>query len=204
MALQVLISRCQGKKSCLVRASTREFGDPCYSGTRKYLSVIYTCGEFRPSFCVHQAAALAHWWGILSPLYLNWTEIWGNVLSLSDCKACATNMAHAALWMQCLHLVIIELKIQCLNQPMPEPFTRSSISTFLLSCEETGVLLIVLNLFLHCIYGTKKNLMQLFIFNVQSHDSCEKVAPTNTIILKLLWCFTCVLCPWAIPDLSRL
>uniref|UniRef100_H3D426 Eva-1 homolog A, regulator of programmed cell death n=1 Tax=Tetraodon nigroviridis TaxID=99883 RepID=H3D426_TETNG len=43
-ALQVLTSRCQGKKSCLVRASTREFGDPCYSGTRKYLSVIYTCG----------------------------------------------------------------------------------------------------------------------------------------------------------------
>ncbi|XP_024912720.1 protein eva-1 homolog C isoform X1 [Cynoglossus semilaevis] len=43
MALQVLTSRCQGKTSCLVRASTREFGDPCYSGTRKYLSVIYTC-----------------------------------------------------------------------------------------------------------------------------------------------------------------
>ncbi|XP_028296066.1 protein eva-1 homolog C isoform X1 [Gouania willdenowi] len=43
VALQVLTSRCQGKKNCLVRASTREFGDPCYSGTRKYLSVIYTC-----------------------------------------------------------------------------------------------------------------------------------------------------------------
>ncbi|XP_074541150.1 protein eva-1 homolog C isoform X2 [Halichoeres trimaculatus] len=42
-ALQILTARCQGKKSCLVRASTREFGDPCYSGTRKYLSVIYTC-----------------------------------------------------------------------------------------------------------------------------------------------------------------
>uniref|UniRef100_A0A3Q4BIT0 SUEL-type lectin domain-containing protein n=1 Tax=Mola mola TaxID=94237 RepID=A0A3Q4BIT0_MOLML len=45
VALQVLTARCQGKKSCLVRASTRDFGDPCYSGTRKYLSVIYTCGE---------------------------------------------------------------------------------------------------------------------------------------------------------------
>uniref|UniRef100_A0A3B5B5S8 SUEL-type lectin domain-containing protein n=1 Tax=Stegastes partitus TaxID=144197 RepID=A0A3B5B5S8_9TELE len=45
VALQVLTSRCQGKKSCLVRASTRDFGDPCYAGTRKYLSVIYTCGE---------------------------------------------------------------------------------------------------------------------------------------------------------------
>ncbi|XP_055729193.1 protein eva-1 homolog C-like isoform X1 [Salvelinus fontinalis] len=43
VALQVLMARCQGKRSCLVRASTREFGDPCYSGTRKYLSVIYTC-----------------------------------------------------------------------------------------------------------------------------------------------------------------
>ncbi|XP_075940922.1 protein eva-1 homolog C isoform X2 [Anarhichas minor] len=43
VALQVLTARCQGKKSCLVRASTRNFGDPCYSGTRKYLSVIYTC-----------------------------------------------------------------------------------------------------------------------------------------------------------------
>ncbi|XP_072217849.1 protein eva-1 homolog C [Leuresthes tenuis] len=43
VALQVLTARCQGKKSCLVRASTRDFGDPCYAGTRKYLSVIYTC-----------------------------------------------------------------------------------------------------------------------------------------------------------------
>ncbi|KAG7254198.1 hypothetical protein CRUP_028944 [Coryphaenoides rupestris] len=43
VALQVVMGRCQGKKSCLVRASTRDFGDPCYSGTRKYLSVIYTC-----------------------------------------------------------------------------------------------------------------------------------------------------------------
>ncbi|CAG03639.1 unnamed protein product [Tetraodon nigroviridis] len=59
-ALQVLTSRCQGKKSCLVRASTREFGDPCYSGTRKYLSVIYTCGEFGPSPRGHRRATLAH------------------------------------------------------------------------------------------------------------------------------------------------
>ncbi|XP_061890977.1 protein eva-1 homolog C [Entelurus aequoreus] len=43
IALQVVTSSCQGKKSCAVRASSREFGDPCYSGTRKYLSVIYTC-----------------------------------------------------------------------------------------------------------------------------------------------------------------
>ncbi|KAM8831809.1 protein eva-1 homolog C isoform 1-T1 [Spinachia spinachia] len=43
VALQVLTARCQGKKSCLVRASTRDFGDPCYPATRKYLNVIYTC-----------------------------------------------------------------------------------------------------------------------------------------------------------------
>ncbi|KAF0023623.1 hypothetical protein F2P81_024253 [Scophthalmus maximus] len=47
VALHVLTARCQGKKSCLVRASTRDFGDPCYSGTRKYLSVIYTCDKKR-------------------------------------------------------------------------------------------------------------------------------------------------------------
>ncbi|XP_017267279.1 protein eva-1 homolog C isoform X1 [Kryptolebias marmoratus] len=41
--LQVLTAHCQGKKSCMVRASTKQFGDPCYAGTRKYLSVIYTC-----------------------------------------------------------------------------------------------------------------------------------------------------------------
>ncbi|XP_062858014.1 protein eva-1 homolog C [Trichomycterus rosablanca] len=42
-ALQVLTSRCQGKRTCVIRASILEFGDPCYAGTRKYLSVIYTC-----------------------------------------------------------------------------------------------------------------------------------------------------------------
>uniref|UniRef100_A0AAY5KMP5 SUEL-type lectin domain-containing protein n=1 Tax=Esox lucius TaxID=8010 RepID=A0AAY5KMP5_ESOLU len=44
-ALRVITGRCHGKQSCFIRASTREFGDPCYSGTRKYLSVIYTCGK---------------------------------------------------------------------------------------------------------------------------------------------------------------
>ncbi|KAL2082611.1 hypothetical protein ACEWY4_022429 [Coilia grayii] len=43
--LQVLTTRCQGRQSCSIRASSREFGDPCYAGTRKYLNVIYTCGE---------------------------------------------------------------------------------------------------------------------------------------------------------------
>uniref|UniRef100_A0A8C8D2W5 SUEL-type lectin domain-containing protein n=1 Tax=Oncorhynchus tshawytscha TaxID=74940 RepID=A0A8C8D2W5_ONCTS len=45
VALQVLTTRCQGKQSCFVQASTQAFGDPCYSGTRKYLSAIYACGE---------------------------------------------------------------------------------------------------------------------------------------------------------------
>ncbi|XP_022538970.1 protein eva-1 homolog C [Astyanax mexicanus] len=43
VALQVMTSRCQGRRTCVIRASVLEFGDPCYSGTRKYLSVIYTC-----------------------------------------------------------------------------------------------------------------------------------------------------------------
>ncbi|XP_046730066.1 protein eva-1 homolog C [Silurus meridionalis] len=42
-ALQVMTSRCQGKRTCVVQVSVQEFGDPCYTGTRKYLSVIYTC-----------------------------------------------------------------------------------------------------------------------------------------------------------------
>uniref|UniRef100_A0A8C6V2B0 SUEL-type lectin domain-containing protein n=1 Tax=Neogobius melanostomus TaxID=47308 RepID=A0A8C6V2B0_9GOBI len=45
VALQVLTSRCQGKQRCLLQASTRDFGEPCYPGTRKYLQVIYTCGK---------------------------------------------------------------------------------------------------------------------------------------------------------------
>ncbi len=49
VALQVMTSRCQGKRSCVVRASTQEFGDPCYHGTRKYLSIIHTCGELHTS-----------------------------------------------------------------------------------------------------------------------------------------------------------
>lgn len=59
VALQVLTSRCQGKQHCLVQASTKDFGEPCYPGTRKYLSVIYTCGRSLytcPYMCYHQRA----------------------------------------------------------------------------------------------------------------------------------------------------
>lgn len=44
-ALQLMIKRCHGKRSCSIYASTYEFGDPCYPGIQKHLNVIYTCGE---------------------------------------------------------------------------------------------------------------------------------------------------------------
>ncbi|NWY04797.1 EVA1C protein, partial [Nothoprocta ornata] len=44
-ALQIMIKRCHGKRSCSIFASTYEFGDPCYPGIRKHLNVIYTCGR---------------------------------------------------------------------------------------------------------------------------------------------------------------
>ncbi|CAH2245748.1 eva-1 homolog A isoform X2 [Pelobates cultripes] len=42
-ALPLMTKRCQGRRSCIVYASTNEFGDPCYPGVRKHLNVIYTC-----------------------------------------------------------------------------------------------------------------------------------------------------------------
>ncbi|XP_033873833.2 protein eva-1 homolog C-like isoform X1 [Acipenser ruthenus] len=42
-ALQIMTSWCHGKRSCSGYASSHAFGDPCYPGVRKYLSVIYTC-----------------------------------------------------------------------------------------------------------------------------------------------------------------
>ncbi|RMC17145.1 hypothetical protein DUI87_05722 [Hirundo rustica rustica] len=44
-ALQLMIKRCHGKRSCSIYASTYEFGDPCYPGIQKHLNVIYTCGN---------------------------------------------------------------------------------------------------------------------------------------------------------------
>lgn len=130
----------------------------------------------------------------------------GNVLSFSHCKECGTNTAHAGLWMQFLHLVIIRIKTHCHDQPMPELFTRSSISTCLILWRNWA--------FVDCLefvsplhlWSKKKKilkLMQLFICNLQTYESCEKDAPTKNIILKLLSSFTCVLYPWAFPDLSR-
>ncbi|KAK1170277.1 hypothetical protein AOXY_G7085 [Acipenser oxyrinchus oxyrinchus] len=42
-ALQIMTRWCHGKRSCSGYASVHAFGDPCYPGVRKYLSVIYTC-----------------------------------------------------------------------------------------------------------------------------------------------------------------
>ncbi|XP_066554763.1 protein eva-1 homolog C isoform X1 [Amia ocellicauda] len=42
-ALPVVMTWCHGRRSCSVNASPQEFGDPCYSGVRKHLHVIYTC-----------------------------------------------------------------------------------------------------------------------------------------------------------------
>lgn len=48
-ALQLMIKRCHGKRSCSIYASTYEFGDPCYPGIQKHLNVIYTCGKSQNS-----------------------------------------------------------------------------------------------------------------------------------------------------------
>ncbi|KAI8498532.1 eva-1 [Branchiostoma belcheri] len=42
-ALQRIIQQCQGKPRCVLEADSGEYGDPCPRGTRKYVSVIYTC-----------------------------------------------------------------------------------------------------------------------------------------------------------------
>ncbi|XP_041105651.1 protein eva-1 homolog C-like [Polyodon spathula] len=42
-ALQIMTSLCHGKRSCSVYARSHAFGDPCFPGVRKHLSVIYTC-----------------------------------------------------------------------------------------------------------------------------------------------------------------
>jgi len=40
-------NRCEGKSSCVVSASNRVFGDPCF-GTTKYLRVWYVCKDCEP------------------------------------------------------------------------------------------------------------------------------------------------------------
>lgn len=43
-----LVSKsCDSKHQCVVAVSNRTFQDPCAPGTRKYLSVAYSCGKTR-------------------------------------------------------------------------------------------------------------------------------------------------------------
>ncbi|GCC30469.1 protein eva-1 homolog C [Chiloscyllium punctatum] len=42
-ALEVVSTNCYGKQNCKIIASSHYFGDPCFPGTQKYLSVIYVC-----------------------------------------------------------------------------------------------------------------------------------------------------------------
>uniref|UniRef100_A0A3B4YYL3 Eva-1 homolog C (C. elegans) n=1 Tax=Seriola lalandi dorsalis TaxID=1841481 RepID=A0A3B4YYL3_SERLL len=36
---------CYSKQKCVVAVSNQTFRDPCFPGTRKYLSVVYSCGR---------------------------------------------------------------------------------------------------------------------------------------------------------------
>lgn len=43
-AVHLVSKSCYGKQKCIVAVSNRTFRDPCFPGTRKYLSVLYSCG----------------------------------------------------------------------------------------------------------------------------------------------------------------
>ncbi|KAM8898018.1 protein eva-1 homolog C isoform 2-T2 [Spinachia spinachia] len=42
-AVQVVSESCYGKRKCAVAIGNQTFRDPCFPGTRKYLSVVYSC-----------------------------------------------------------------------------------------------------------------------------------------------------------------
>ncbi|KAM4695648.1 protein eva-1 homolog C-like [Rhinophrynus dorsalis] len=42
-ALRKVFRRCHRRHNCSIKADTRTFGDPCFPGVMKYLSVSYTC-----------------------------------------------------------------------------------------------------------------------------------------------------------------
>ncbi|XP_072302045.1 protein eva-1 homolog C isoform X1 [Eucyclogobius newberryi] len=44
-AVRFVSKSCYGKHKCAVVVSNRTFSDPCFPGTRKYLSVLYSCDE---------------------------------------------------------------------------------------------------------------------------------------------------------------
>ncbi|XP_007904901.1 protein eva-1 homolog C isoform X4 [Callorhinchus milii] len=58
-ALEIMARNCYGKRSCRVNVSSRYFGDPCFPGMEKYLSIVYVCGHlemagllFMSSVCI--------------------------------------------------------------------------------------------------------------------------------------------------------
>ncbi|XP_007904899.1 protein eva-1 homolog C isoform X2 [Callorhinchus milii] len=44
-ALEIMARNCYGKRSCRVNVSSRYFGDPCFPGMEKYLSIVYVCAH---------------------------------------------------------------------------------------------------------------------------------------------------------------
>uniref|UniRef100_A0A3Q3WF11 SUEL-type lectin domain-containing protein n=1 Tax=Mola mola TaxID=94237 RepID=A0A3Q3WF11_MOLML len=46
-AVHLVSKSCYSKQKCTVAVSNQTFRDPCFPGTRKYLSVLYSCGRRR-------------------------------------------------------------------------------------------------------------------------------------------------------------
>lgn len=44
-AVHLVSKSCYSKQKCVVAVSNQTFQDPCFPGTRKYLSVAYSCGK---------------------------------------------------------------------------------------------------------------------------------------------------------------
>lgn len=47
-AVHLVSKSCYSKQKCVVTVSNKTFRDPCFPGTRKYLSVLYSCDEVEP------------------------------------------------------------------------------------------------------------------------------------------------------------
>lgn len=52
-AVQLVSKSCYSKQKCTVAVSNQTFRDPCFPGTRKYLSVLYSCGMTLSCFLIH-------------------------------------------------------------------------------------------------------------------------------------------------------
>ncbi|MEQ2217132.1 hypothetical protein XENOCAPTIV_022595, partial [Xenoophorus captivus] len=52
-AVQVVSKSCYSKQKCVVAVSNQTFRDPCFPGTRKYLSLLYSCGRTLSCFLSH-------------------------------------------------------------------------------------------------------------------------------------------------------